>query len=496
MSRRAKVYKNVFSLQLSRLLSKLFQIFFLAVAARFLGTGGFGQWSLIFLLVGFFSLIADFGIDRMTVRDIARERDNARKYLTNTFVFKFLVLLPSTCLFLVTIRFLNNPDTSFGFFLVQFFTRPDETQTLFQLALVLLYIGVWTSPFSSIIQAYEKIYILSIIDILQGMITSIFGVILLYLGFGIKILLILYIGIALIRLIVLVFVTRGMLGGFWHPVQLNFMRYLLKAAFPFAILGIVAVIHWKVDYFMISKMLGEEDLGLYAAAYKVFENIVLVGFSFNAALYPTISALFSESREKLRRVYAKMQKYFIIVSLPVAILGYTFAEEIVFFLYGSQYGTSVNVMKILSLGFTVLFFTIPMRLIINNSEFIMKLVPYSVFTTSLNIVLNLIMIPRYGIIGAAIVSFLAGSVDVLVRIVFLRKVFPEGHHPLKVGWKPLVPAVAMIIVILLLSGINKYLAGITGLGTFGYILYLMGELGRDEYVLFIREPVGRIFSRP
>jgi O-antigen/teichoic acid export membrane protein len=483
-------------LQLSRILSKIFQVFFLAVAARFLGIGGFGQWSLIFLLVGFFGLIADFGVDRLTVRDVARNLDRARKYLMNTLAFKCLVLIPSTCLLLVAIRFLDYPDTSFGLFLVQFFAHPDETQILFQLALLLLYIGVWTSPFSSIIQAYEQIYILSFIDIFQGMISSVLGVILLYLGFGIKTLLILYIGIGLVRLIVLIFVARGIVGSIWHPVELHFMRYLIKAAFPFAILGIVAVIHWKVDYFMISKMLGEEELGLYAAAYKVFENIVLIGVTFNAALYPSISALYAESREKLRGVYAKIQKYFIVVSLPVAILGYAFAEEIILFLYGNQYGASVNVMKVLSLGFTVFFFTIPMRLIINNSEFIMKIMPFSVFTTALNIILNLIMIPRFGIIGAAVVTVLAVSVEVLVRIVFIRKIFCEGHHPLKSGWKPLVPAGAMILVVLLLSGIHKYVAGIAGLSTYVYLLYLMGELGREEYVLFIREPVGRLFSRP
>ena len=57
-------------------------------------------------------------------------------------------------------------------------------------------------------------------------------------------------------------------------------------------------------------------------------------------------------------------------------------------------------------------------------------------------------------------------------------------------------AVAMIAAILLLSGINKCLAAVVGLGIYSYSLVLMGELGRDEYRLFIREPVVRLFSRP
>ena len=410
MSRRARIYKNVLSLQLSRILSKVFQVVFLAVAARFLGTGGFGQWSLIFLLVGFFGLIADFGVDRLTVRDVARHRESAGRYLTNTLVFKSMMLVPSTCLLLGVVHFLYYPDESLLTFVAHFFIRPDEALSLYRLALALLILGVLTSPFSSIIQAYEKIYVLSFIDIGQGLLTSCLGVVLLYLGFGIKALLTLYIVFSLIRFFVLSFVARGIIGRVRHPVQLLFIRDLVRDAFPFAVLGIVALIHWKVDYFMISKMLGEEELGLYAAAYKVFENIVMIGVTFNAALYPSISALFAQSREKLRRVYSKIQKYFVMVSLPVAVLAFLFAEEIIFFLYGSQYGPSVGVMKVLSLGFTIFFFTIPMRLIINNSEFILKIVPYSVFTTTLNIVLNLVMIPRYGIIGAALVSFMAGSV--------------------------------------------------------------------------------------
>ena len=479
MSRRSRAYKNVVSLQLSKFLSKLFGVFFVAFAARYLGAVGFGQWSLIFLFVGFFGLIADFGVDRLTVRDVARNLDSAAKYLSNTFAFKFLSLLPTAALLLGVVHFVHYPE---------------ETFELFLIALPLLFLGVLCGPFSSIIQAHEKIYVLSVVDICQGFATAVGGIILLLIGFGIKSLLVLHIVLNVVRFVTLLVITKGIVGRLWYPLKLHFLGNLIKPALPFAILSILALIHWKVDYFMISKILGEEQLGLYAAAYKIFEIVGMVGTTVNSALYPTISVLFGESREKLRRAYERIQKYFIIFSLPVAIIIFLFAEEIILSLYGNQYSESVNVLVVLSLGFCIFFFTIPMRMVINNSEFIIKLVPYSVLTTALNIVLNLVMIPRYGIIGAALVTLIAGLGDVLVRIMFIRKVFREGSHPLMLAWKPLVAATVMVATILIFSGVNKYVFTIAGLAIYVYVLNRMGELGLEEYRIFVREPMGRLIS--
>jgi O-antigen/teichoic acid export membrane protein len=462
------------------LLSKVFQIFFLAVAARYLGTGGFGQWSLIFLFIGFFGLVADFGIDRMTVRDVARNLDSSRLYLSNTLVFKFLFLVPTLSILLGVVYSVDYPK---------------ETVDLILIALPILCLGTLVSPFSSIIQAHEKIHIISIVDILYGLTTSLLGAGLLIMGFGIKSLIIMNIVLSIIRFIIIVIICHGIVGRLWHPLSKEFIGRLVRNAFPFAALNILALIHWKVDYFMISKILGDEQLGLYAASYKIFENIVMMGATINAALYPSISALFGESKEKLRRVYERIQKYFIISSLPVAILLFLFSEEIILFIYGDQYMESVRVMYVLSLGFGVFFFTIPMRLIINNSKLIFKVVPFSMFTTGLNIVLNLFMIPRYGIIGAAMVSLLAGSADVIIRVFFIRKVFQEESHPLRSGWKPLVGALVMISIILIFSSVNKFILALISLSAYVYILVLMKELGPMEYRLFIREPIGKLFPR-
>ncbi len=483
MSHRSSAYKNVLSLQLSRILGKVFNVLFLAVAARYLGTGRFGQWVLIFLFVGFFGLIADFGMDRLTVRDVARNLALSKKYLSNTLVFKFLSLFPAMGLLVGTVYLAHYPQ---------------ETINLFMIALPLLFLGVITSPFSSIIQAHEKIYILSAVDICMGLLNSSVGIALLFLGYGIQGLLIMFTSFAVVRFMVLFIITRRLLGGIWYPVEFHFIRSLLGLAFPFAVLSILALIHWKVDHFMISKMLGDVQLGLYAAAYKIFENVVMVGITVNAALYPSISALFAESKEKLRRVYENMQRYFIIVSLPISAVIFMFAREIILLMYGDQYLESVSVLILLSFGFSVFFFSIPMRLIINNSELIKKIVPYSAVTTSLNIIFNYIVIPRDGFIGgitgAALVSIFVGCIDVMVRIHFIRRIFHEGYHPLRLSWRPLIAASVMVSVIYMLSSVGHVLAVAVGLSAYGYILKLMGELGVREYRMFIREPVGKILS--
>jgi O-antigen/teichoic acid export membrane protein len=464
---------------LSRILIKVFALLFLAVAARYLGTGGFGQWSLVFLLIGFFGLFADFGVDRLTVRDVARDLGSARKYLSNTLVFKSLTLIPVIILLITFVHLVDYPA---------------DTIELFLIALPMLIFGVLCSPFSSIIQAHERIYIISTLDMIMGLVVSLTGISLLFLGYGIKSLLIANTLFTVIRLCILIYLTKGILGSIWHPLNLSFIRGLIKSAFPFAALSVLTMIHYKVDYFMISKLIGNEALGLFAAPYKIFENIALLGIAFNTALYPTISALFGESKEKLRRVYEKLQKYFIIFSLLLTIIIFFFAEEIILLLYGDQYYESINVLLILSFGFSLLFFSIPMRLIINNSNLIMKVVPYSLVTTVMNIILNFIIIPRYGIIGAAVVSLFAGGIDVLIRVYFIRRVFHEGYHPLQLLWKPMIGAVLMISILFIFGSLNKYIITVIGSIAYIYSLYKMGVVTKEEYRKIFREPIDNFLS--
>jgi len=479
LSRRVRAFANILSLQLSRVLSKIFSVFFIAIAARYLGTGGFGQWSLVFLLIGFFGLLADYGLDRMTVRDVARDLDLSRQYLTNTLTFKLLAIVPVTGLFLGLIHFAGYPR---------------ETVELLLIAIPILFLNVLSTPFSSIIQAHERIYWVSIVDIVQGFASSAIGVAILLLGFGIRGLLIMAIGFAFVRFIALWWITRRLIGNIWYPISLRFMRALIGRSFPFAVLGILAVIQMKADYFLISKMLGAEQLGLYAAAFKIFENIIMMGMAVNAALYPSVSALFGESRERLRRVYERMQKFFVIVAIPVAIFIFVFAHEIISLMYGQQYLDSVSVLIIFSLCFAILFPTIPMRLVINNSELLMKTLPYSVVMTILNIGLNLFVIPRYGIIGAAVVSFLAGSADVWIRIHFIRLIFPEDYHPVRVVWRPIIAAAICVSIIIVFSDLGRPLSAVLGFAVYIFSLHLMGEVGIEEYRLFVREPMVRILS--
>jgi O-antigen/teichoic acid export membrane protein len=479
LGRRERAYKNVLSLQLSRVLTKIFQVFFLAVAARYLGTDGFGQWSLVFLLIGFFGLLADFGVDRWTVRDVARDLSRSKQYLSNTLFFKCFSLIPATVLLLTVLHLVHYPE---------------ETVELLYLALPLLFIGALTNPFSSIIQAHEKIYLLSMVDIAQGLATSIVGITLLFLGFGIRGLLIMSIVSSLLRCVALALITRRMIGSMFERFQPAFLRFLTRQSLPFAVLNILALIHWKIDYIMISKLLGTAELGLFAASWKIVENIGMMGMALNTALYPSVSALFVESKTRLRKVYEGLQKCFVIVSLPIAIIIFFFSEEIILLMYGEQYVESIDVLVIMSFGFSIVFFSIPMRLIINNSNLIMKLVPYSILTTALNVLLNFLAIPRYGIIGAAFVTLLAAMIDVLIRILLIRRVFHEGYHPLQIVWKPLVGAILMISIIVLFSGVNKFVFTVVGLVAYVYSLRVMGTLSHDEYQRFFREPLGRLIS--
>jgi O-antigen/teichoic acid export membrane protein len=440
--------------------------------ARYLGTEGLGQWSLLFFLIGFFGLIASFGIDKLVIRDVARDRTRSKEYLTNTLINRVILLIPATVLFLVSIHIGRYSE---------------ETIKILYIAMPILFIGALTGPFNSIIQAHERITSISLIELCIGFSGSVFGVILLFLGYKIISLVILNNCLFIIRFIVYVIYVQRLIGGIWKSLNLQLQKYLIKEAFPFAVTVVLIMIYWKADYFMISKMLGEDALGLYAAPYKIFETFIMLGQAFNSALYPTISSLYGDSRLAVRPVYEKIQKYFTIVSLPVAIIIIFFAREIIVLAYGDQYLESVNVLIILFSSLGIFAISAPMRLIITNSEYMLKLVPYVFLLASLNITLNYFAIPRYGIIGAALVTLIVGIVDLFVRIRFIHLIFPEGDHPLREAWKPWICAVVMVFIIFFFEA-NKLALTFIGFAAYVSLLGVSGVLSKEEYKNFYITP--------
>jgi O-antigen/teichoic acid export membrane protein len=218
---------------------------------------------------------------------------------------------------------------------------------------------------------------------------------------------------------------------FTHPgLKINFGQWkkLISGGLPFALTYFMVMVYFKIDTVMLSKMVGDEAVGAYNAAYNLVFAFMIISSAIVGSLFPAMAFNYLEDKEYSQRILAGGLKYSLILSLPLAFGGTFLAQKVIFFIYGQQYSASVLALKIIIWALPVLFVT---NLLGNclGAIYRQKEVLYvSSANAVVNVILNLILIPRYSFYGSAaatVATELLGMV-ILLRLISKNFVLRSG----------------------------------------------------------------------
>jgi O-antigen/teichoic acid export membrane protein len=214
---------------------------------------------------------------------------------------------------------------------------------------------------------------------------------------------------------------RQKLGSFFGQFDLGTAKTMLRSSWPLVLSGITVMLYMRIDQIMIREMLGEREVGLYSAAVKLSEAWYFVPVIITSSLFPAIvnarkiSELLYHAR--LQRLYTTLVWMAIAVAVPMTFL----SDWLITLLYGEAYKDAAQVLIIhiwagvfVSIG------------VASGSWFISEnLQHYALYRTSLgaiiNVIFNLILIPIFGLIGAAIATVIAQSMAALFFDVVTKK---------------------------------------------------------------------------
>ena len=161
------------------------------------------------------------------------------------------------------------------------------------------------------------------------------------------------------------------------------------------------IMHWS-DSFFIGHFSGEYYVGLYNAAHPVAYILLLVILSLNSLFFPVASELYTKGNTKdLREVYITLTRWIFMVTFPLFLLLGFFAEDFLTVLFGANYSPAHNALLILCFGTFVNAFFGAVGVLLQVYEkqnFIFKV---QFMAAVLNVILNTLLIPVYGIEGAA-----------------------------------------------------------------------------------------------
>jgi len=248
-------------------------------------------------------------------------------------------------------------------------------------------------------------------------------------------------------------------------------KELLLFSLPLLITMIFSLIRESIGILLLGFFKDPDDVGLYNGAYPLAYLLTFTLFSAGFIYVPIASQLYSKNLiGEMGRTYQIITKWIFTMSLPIFFVLFLFPDLILEFLFGEEYVSASLTLRILALSFmfnAFLGLNGPSLIVIGKTKLIMYI---GFIGAVVNVVLNIILIPPYGIEGVAVASFLSYFIiNILnsIKLYQLSKIQPFSRNYMK----PIVNSI--ILLILIYIGSSFFIVKFWMLPIF-LIVYLLG----------------------
>ena len=482
MSTVKRVRKNIFALSLSSL-SKVLTVLLLIFCANTLKGENWGVLAAALALTEIFSVVADLGLSSLTIREVARDRNQAGRYLTNVgFIKLFLALIT--------------------FALVYAFAHLEgkgeiELTVIYILAfrIIIYHSGKFLD---SIFQAFEKMEYSALTSSVERLTSFSLGWLALHMGLGVLgVAWAILLGSVFYLLLTAVIVFKKFARPRF-PLEIRSLKPLIKTALPFGLTFIFIAIYFRVDMVMLKAMKGAVVVGWYAASYQILQALMIVPGITMAVLFPLLSRYFRYSKESLILTYQKSFKYMLYLALPMAVGITLVADRVIFLLYPGLegYTNSIVALKILIWASALIFVNTVMANVMNSINEVKRTSLFVGINAIVNIGLNFVFIPEWGLNlsyrGAAITTLICEGIGFCLFYSFLSKKLVSLSLS-KLVFKPVAASSIMAIFIFLTSQrVNLFVIVTSSLLLYLSVLYLTRSFDDLDAKIW-REAVSRVW---
>ena len=406
-----KLAKNTFYLTLASVGQKIIAFVYFLFLARIMMPENTGSYFLATSLVMMFSVVADFGITSVLIREIAKNPEQAQTFTQKTLSLKipFIIL---AFVGLIGMSFVLGYDAPLRSLiaLASIILILDSVQVFFYGMLrgrqelryesFGMFFGMFTTAvLGGLVLLFSPSLVLLILALAFGSFTNIF-----ISGYGV----IKTFGLEILR----------------PRFEWRFTKILLKTALPFALAAIFVKVYSYVDSIMISKFLGTLEVGLYSIAYKFTYAFQFLPLAFVAALYPSFSSSINEDAKMLRILFERSMWYMMLIATPITLGIWLIASEAVS-LAGNEYIFAGPVLQTLVLVLIPIFLDFPIGSLLNAANRQVTKTIIIGITMICNVVLNFVLIPRVGVIGAAYAALVSFTFMFVVGLLIVPSIVKD-----------------------------------------------------------------------
>jgi O-antigen/teichoic acid export membrane protein len=456
------------------IVARLIDFAFALLMLRVLGPEGAGNYYFAVVIVGWFEIVMNFGLNTYLTREVSRDKANSGAYLAQTSRLRMLLALAALPVMLLLVIF----EASRG-------------NTALAIVIALLVLSQFPSSLatglSAVFFAHERAEVPAALTIVSALLKAAIGAALLLAGWGVIGLGVTSLAVNLITLVILIVAARRIFD-FRLPIAnsdqstiQNPKSKILRESFPLMLNHLLATLFFKVDVPLLQAIKGPVAVGYYSAAYKFIDAFNIIPAFFTQSLFPAMSRMALQRDQTLARSYTLALKLLVMVSLPLAVTTTFLAEPMIGILGGREFLPEG------AIALAIMCWSMPIGWINSVTNYALiaagqqrALTRAFVIGLTFNIVANSLLIPIFSFVAAAVVTIFSEIVEGAAFYVYVHR------HIAPVNWvealaKPFLAAGALAAVTGVFAMNGLVLIGLAlGLALYGGVLWLTGALAPQE----------------
>lgn len=471
-TRSGQIARNSAFLLAGQVVERIAGYGFLLYITRTFGPALYGTYQTVVTFTAMAGTLSDFGLSNLITKDVAKDRTGACDYLARIFPLKGMLTLGAMFLLLGVTRLLGYPW---------------EFCALVGLAAASSFWGLVVGLVGPYLAGHERIDLTSTASVLANLLTVVLGILALASGLGLWG--VFGGGVLAGGVQAALLMQMGRREGLTLRPRLDLpsVKAVLQRTAPFGLIGI-GLIHNSIAIAILSQVSGPVATGLYAAARRPLELLLLIPTSMMGASYPVMASYHEQASPLFRATYVRNVRLMMRLAIPIALGCTVLGEGLVVLLFGEAFRPAGDAFRLLGWALALGFVTSPADNVIFSAERVQAFLPFFWLKVVVHVGLDLLLIPGWSYMGASAATLASEALDFVTHAFFIRLILGKTSLSCLVEGRLLLASLSMLGALLALAGqpVLVHLAG--GMVAYGAVLLpgrrqpvlLEGEVGEGE----------------
>jgi O-antigen/teichoic acid export membrane protein len=396
---------NAFLLILSKLIPPVLNLTLLVVMAKAFNRNVVGGYYLPITWLIIFQGFVAMGVGDVVARETGRSPDRAGRYFTNGLLLGFASSLLASVAMIWFSRMFHYPRD-------------------IELSIMLLSVSL---PPSAVLMVGEGLYLakgetkyLVFVSIFETLFSVGLNLILLLRGYSLLALMGVIVATRFFSAIIHLMIIHRKVARLSIEVDCQLLRSMLSPTIVFGLGKILALIVLKADVIILSKLRTIGEVGLYTAATRLMEAWLHLPHAFGFVMFPLLAREFYRSKQSTHDILIRTTRRLFSIVTPVIVGIILFSEEIILLLYGETFLDAIPLVRLLMLSFLLICGDV----LLGNTCRALERQNFDLavlaVTATVNVALNLLLIPHYGLVGACCATIISMGVSLVTHWYYVR----------------------------------------------------------------------------